>query len=129
MGRELRMVPADWQHPRDARGNLVPLFDEYERAVKDHAERWPEEKAPDQADYMLTSVTTMIGSDPSAQIRLTGWFKPKNAAALSRDGDRFSVTPMGGTVSVNGRVVDDVMELASGDRIDVSGVVLDFRLS
>jgi pSer/pThr/pTyr-binding forkhead associated (FHA) protein len=83
----------------------------------------------DQGDYLLTSVTTMIGSDTSAQIRMTGWFKPKNAAAVSRDGDRFSITPMGGAVSVNGRAISDVTELASGDRIDVSGIVLDFRLS
>ena len=27
MGREVRMVPADWQHPKDERGNYVPLFD------------------------------------------------------------------------------------------------------
>lgn len=25
MGRELRMVPADWQHPEDAEGNYTPL--------------------------------------------------------------------------------------------------------
>jgi len=27
MGREVRMVPANWQHPKDARGIYVPLFD------------------------------------------------------------------------------------------------------
>ena len=26
MGREIRRVPRDWQHPRDARGNYIPLF-------------------------------------------------------------------------------------------------------
>ena len=27
MGREVRRVPADWQHPKDARGRFIPLFD------------------------------------------------------------------------------------------------------
>ena len=27
MGREIRRVPLDWEHPRDARGRHVPLFD------------------------------------------------------------------------------------------------------
>ena len=83
----------------------------------------------DQLNYILTSVATMIGSDASSQIRLTGWFKPKNAAVISRSGDRFTMTPMGATVSVNGRALDDVTELANGDRIEVCGSVLDFQLS
>lgn len=27
MGREVRRVPADWQHPKDERGRFIPLFD------------------------------------------------------------------------------------------------------
>src|ERR1017187_9570080 len=27
MGREIRMVPADWQHPKDERGQYEPLLD------------------------------------------------------------------------------------------------------
>lgn len=27
MGRELRRVPADWQHPKDEQGGLQPLYD------------------------------------------------------------------------------------------------------
>lgn len=27
MGREVRKVPADWQHPKDDRGRFIPLFD------------------------------------------------------------------------------------------------------
>jgi hypothetical protein len=33
MGREIRRVPISWEHPRDRRGNYIPLYDEtYERA-------------------------------------------------------------------------------------------------
>ena len=31
MGREIRRVPPDWEHPKDARGHYIPLLDgEYE---------------------------------------------------------------------------------------------------
>lgn len=29
MGREVRMVPPDWEHPRDVDGRLVPLYSGY----------------------------------------------------------------------------------------------------
>lgn len=29
MGREVRRVPADWQHPTDAQGHLIPLHDRF----------------------------------------------------------------------------------------------------
>ena len=28
MGREIRRVPPDWEHPKDTSGNYIPLFDE-----------------------------------------------------------------------------------------------------
>ena len=34
MGREVRMVPANWQHPKDLKGNYVPLFDNFNKAVE-----------------------------------------------------------------------------------------------
>lgn len=33
MGREVRMVPANWEHPTNSRGEYEPLFDGYEEAV------------------------------------------------------------------------------------------------
>lgn len=37
MGREVRRVPADWQHPQDAEGYYIPLFDgkDYDRLVRE----------------------------------------------------------------------------------------------
>ena len=37
MGREVRMVPADWQHPRDEHGKYRPL---YGRSFRDSLDRW-----------------------------------------------------------------------------------------
>lgn len=35
MGREVRRVPPDWEHPRDARGNFLPMYDEsFEHALR-----------------------------------------------------------------------------------------------
>ena len=37
MGRELRRVPVNWEHPRDVFGQLQPLYD---RAYEDAAKEW-----------------------------------------------------------------------------------------
>lgn len=82
-----------------------------------------------QSEYVLAAVTTMIGKADSAQIRLKGWFKPKVAAAIARKGEGFTITPMGGKLSVNGERVNSRRDLASGDLIETSGVTLEFTLS
>ncbi len=82
-----------------------------------------------QSEYLLAAVTTMIGKADTAQIRLKGWFKPKVAAAIARKGEGFTITPMGGKLTVNGERVNGRRDLASGDLIEVSGVTLEFRLS
>jgi hypothetical protein len=65
MGRAVRRVPADWQHPRDERtGRCKPLFsgDDYEESAKDFMEKANIDglqaaidyygPAPDKKDYM-----------------------------------------------------------------------------
>jgi FHA domain len=82
-----------------------------------------------QSEYLLAAVTTMIGKAENAQIRLKGWFKPKIAAAIARKGEGFTITPMGGKVTVNGQKIAGRRDLASGDLIEVSGLTLEFTLS
>jgi hypothetical protein len=82
-----------------------------------------------QSEYVLAAVTTMIGKADTAQIRLKGWFKPQVAAAIARKGEGFTITPMGGKVSVNGEKISGRRELISGDMIEVSGLTLEFTLS
>lgn len=82
-----------------------------------------------QSEYVLAAVTTMIGKADTAQIRLKGWFKPKVAAAIARKGEGFTITPMGGKLSVNGERINSRRDLASGDLIETSGVTLEFTLS
>lgn len=47
MGREVRMVPPGWEHPKDANGKFIPLLDhDYENAVRewetDNLPKWIE---------------------------------------------------------------------------------------
>jgi len=60
---------------------------------------------------------------------LKGWFKPQVAAAIARKGEGFTITPMGGKVTVNGDKISSRRELISGDLIEVSGLTLEFTLS
>ena len=99
---------------RTARGRIGSL-----KVIAGRAER---------SDYVLAAVTTMIGKADIAQIRLTGWFKPDIAAAISRRGEGFTITPMVGKVSINGLRVNGRRELSNGDRIEVSGLTLKFSL-
>ena len=53
MGREVRRVPADWQHPRDKDGCYLPLYDEdYDTAARkwlDECMLWDRGEHPDQS--------------------------------------------------------------------------------
>jgi pSer/pThr/pTyr-binding forkhead associated (FHA) protein len=82
-----------------------------------------------QSEYLLSAVTTMIGKADAAQIKLSGWFKPKVAAAIARRGEGFTITPMGGNVTINGTPITGRRDLATGDRIEVAGLTLEFTLS
>ena len=52
MGREIRRVPPWWQHPVDADGKYIPLFDRsYDEAVLDYeygSKLWEEGRHPSQ---------------------------------------------------------------------------------
>ncbi len=55
MGREIRRVPPDWEHPRDEQGYYLPMHDRifddaFEEWVKEYR-LWREGKHPDQRDY------------------------------------------------------------------------------
>ena len=61
MGREIRMVTPEWEHPKKDYGNYRPLYDNYETAcsdflgaIADHDLQYAidEYGAPDKEDYM-----------------------------------------------------------------------------
>jgi len=48
MGREIRRVPKDWQHPKNEKGHYIPLLD---RSYDVDAAEWDEEYAQWQRGY------------------------------------------------------------------------------
>lgn len=61
MGREVRRVPANWEHPKDNHGSYQPLYDEdFETVAKDwlhDAILWSLNEHPDQHKEGLKDVT------------------------------------------------------------------------
>jgi hypothetical protein len=54
MGREIRMVPPNWEHPKDERGNYISMYDEdFESAVADWKKeycQWENGEHPDHEE-------------------------------------------------------------------------------
>ncbi len=48
MGREVRMVPANWKHPKNRSGSHVPLHDGFTESRT----RWVEGKAKGQPSFI-----------------------------------------------------------------------------
>lgn len=82
----------------------------------------------DKPSYSLEGQTALIGKSKTAQIRLKGWFKPQVAAAITRKGDTYVVTPLAGKSRVNNQPLRQRHQLESGDVLQVSGVTLHFSL-
>ncbi|MGH7259503.1 MAG: FHA domain-containing protein [Nitrospiraceae bacterium] len=84
----------------------------------------------DQKEYKLTGPVALIGSQDSAMVKLTGWFAPKRAALLNRQGGGYAVAPSeeGKKILVNGTAIQGSMALKEGDLIEVAGVTLLYSL-
>lgn len=84
----------------------------------------------DQKVYALTKQLSLIGSQPDAAIKLTGWFAPKTAAMIGRQGDGFfvAVSEGGKAIRVNDQVVADQVDLRDGDFLEIAGVKMYFSL-
>lgn len=110
MGREVRMVPPGWQHPRDEKGHYIPLLDGYEDHLKEFDEVYQErglqgaleywDGAPNADRYMLvgvpksertlmmmyedTSEGTPISPAFATPEELAHWLADNNASAFGR---------------------------------------------
>lgn len=51
MGREIRRIPKDWEHPRDAKGHYLPLYNQdYETALANWQKEKTEWESPENAE-------------------------------------------------------------------------------
>jgi hypothetical protein len=80
MWREVRRVPADWQHPKDECGNFDPLFDgvEFEQRAKvwdEEAAKWASGWRPDccSEDKHGMSYEEWEGERPKAENYMPVW--------------------------------------------------------
>lgn len=76
MGREVRMVPAGWEHPRDEHGHYKPLYNEDYitegwRWVNE-SKLWAEGKHPDQ-DYRYEFYWDWSGGPPDEDTYRPKW--------------------------------------------------------
>lgn len=79
-------------------------------------------------EFLLTSPTSMIGKAPECNVRLKGWFAPKTAAMINKQGQTYLVSPAGKKVLVNGIPLTAKVELKEGDVVAVGKVQFQFTL-
>lgn len=84
----------------------------------------------DKNEYRLPSRISIIGSQDSAAVKLTGWFAPKVAALISRHdaGYSISMSEEAKKILVNGTIIQGRCELKDGDLIEVANVKMYFYM-
>jgi pSer/pThr/pTyr-binding forkhead associated (FHA) protein len=84
-----------------------------------------------QAPIVLTKPTTIAGKSDNVDIKLSGFWVGKHAFIISKEPDRFVLTPCGGTrrTRVNDEVVAGQQELHDGDVITIGSTKMRFSLT
>ena len=81
-----------------------------------------------EKEFLLTSRTAMIGKSEECAIRLKGWFAPKIAAMITKQGEAYQLSPSIKKVSVNGVPLTAKVELKEGDLVAVGKVQFQFNM-
>jgi len=79
-------------------------------------------------EYVLVSPTSIVGKSEGAAVRLKGWFAPKVAAIINKQGENYFVSPMAKKAFVNGQPVTGRQELKDGDVLTLGKVHMQFNL-
>lgn len=95
MGREVRLVPGDWQHPAKDDGSFIPLLDGAHYGVDvededrdappdpgDYMPRWTDEEADHLMMYENTSEGTPISPAFKTAEELARWLADNGASAF-----------------------------------------------
>jgi pSer/pThr/pTyr-binding forkhead associated (FHA) protein len=83
----------------------------------------------DEPQYALEGRTSFIGKSTISLVRLRGWFRPKEAAAIVRKDAGYVLTVLRGRTFVNSRRLNGSHDLNNGDILEVGGLMMEFCLS
>lgn len=109
MGREVRMVPENWQHPKDDKGHFIPLLARFPYDPEEIAEglrdgwltdepphygcdvmpNWPDAERTHYQMYESTSEGTPISPVMPTPEALAGWLADNNASAFAGTGATY----------------------------------------
>jgi FHA domain-containing protein len=78
------------------------------------------------SQYYLEGRTCLIGKSDGALVRLQGWFKPKVAVVITRNGEGYMATRLEGNTRINNQPLSGRQNLKDGDVLYVSGLMLEF---
>lgn len=81
-----------------------------------------------EKEYLLTAPQSIIGKAPECTIRIKGWFAPKLAAVLTKQGETYQLAPSIKKVAVNGIPLTSKVDLKEGDVVTVWKVQFQFNL-
>lgn len=77
MGREVRRVPKDWQHPKRKDGSYQPMYDEdfatAAAAWKESFRKWESGEDPDRAKYPQYEYWEWNGNPPEREYYRPAW--------------------------------------------------------
>ena len=106
MGREIRMVPPNWEHPKDDNGNDLPMFDEeYSVARKEWLDGLAAAHSPASPSAACSPGSTVTRGSPSRSAPLATGCHAQHVRRLARRMTRNIrlFTLAGRCVSTSGR--------------------------
>lgn len=122
MGREVRRVPANWQHPKDDGGRYVPLSDGYAARLhdwKEDAAKWSRGEFPDYAgeESRRLSFEEWEGPPPDASEFMPDWPESERTHYMMYEdtSEGTPISPAFGTAEELARWLADTGASACGD--------------
>lgn len=120
-----KLTPVQWTHAKNSAQTKVASISAGRSKVgvlRELAGR------ADLSHYYLEARTCLIGKSDAALVRLEGWFKPKVAVVITRDGESYTATPVHGKTRINNQPLTGRQNLKDGDVLYISGLMLEFSL-
>ncbi|MBI5178826.1 MAG: FHA domain-containing protein [Nitrospinae bacterium] len=128
-GMTVMIKAADLLKPKEKEGDTSKAF------KKAHAAHLVDLSKSTGSSGALVSIklekeTTLIGTGANADIKVKGFTVAAIAAAIAKNGEKFTLKYMGGLSKpkVNGGKVDGECELKAHDKIEIGNSTFEFRL-